>query len=94
MDEIREAVFAVTFAPKSGGQLQPGAGPQGETIPEKEPPAAGDEKAAAGDAESEDEAGDAAEGKKLAAMVAAMSEGILAMQQTLKGFVLAKSTAT
>jgi hypothetical protein len=84
----------VTFAPKSGGQLQPGAGPQGEGSPEKKPPAAGDEKPVVGDAESKDPAGDAAEVKKLSAMVAVLSEGILAMQQTLKGFVGAKSTAT
>ena len=90
MNEIREAIFTVTFAPKSGGQLQPGAGPQGEGFPEKGRPGAKDTTQAAGEAES----GDSAEVKKLAAMVAVLSEGILAMQQTLKGFVLAKSTAT
>ncbi|MCY2994039.1 MAG: hypothetical protein NTY19_40110 [Planctomycetota bacterium] len=79
VDEVREAIFTVTFAPKSGGQLQPGAGPQSEGFPNgfpKKPPAAGDA-----------ESGDAAEVKKLAAMVATMSEGILAMQQTLRGIV-------
>ena len=77
--ELREAIFTVTFAPKSGGQLQPGAGPQSEGLLNgfpKKPPAAGDA-----------ESGDAAEVKKLAAMVATMSEGILAMQQTLRGIV-------
>ncbi len=90
VNEIREAIFTVTFAPKSGGQLQPGAGPQGEGFPEKGPPGAKDKTPAVGEAES----GDSAEVKKLAAMVAVLSEGILAMQQTLQGFVLAKSTAT
>ena len=78
VDEVREAIFTVTFAPKSGGQLQPGAGPQSEGLPifPKKPPTAGDA-----------ESGDAAEVKKLAAMVATMSEGILAMPQTLRGIV-------
>ena len=90
VNEIREAIFTVTFAPKSGGQLQPGAGPQGEGSPEKGPPGAKGKTPAAGEAES----GDSAEVKKLAAMVAVLSEGILSMQQTLQGFVLAKSAAT
>ena len=56
---------------------------EGEGFPETGPPAAKDKTPAAGEAES----GDPAEVKKLAAMVAVLSEGILAMQQTLQGLV-------
>ena len=35
VEEIRTAIYQVTFAPKSGGQLQPGADPLGEGLPPK-----------------------------------------------------------
>lgn len=41
VSEVREAVFTVTFAPKSGGQLQPGAGPVGEDKAAGDPPTPG-----------------------------------------------------
>lgn len=91
VDEVREAIFTVTFAPKSGGQLQPGAGP-GDPAggkPGQGPPQKGATQAAGQD--DGDAAGDSSEVKRLAAMVATLSEGIKSMQQTLNSIMAGRA---
>ena len=82
-DQVRQTLFAVTFAPKSGGQLQPGSGPDA---------GGGDEEGAPQrrDGRREGDGGEAGNRvderlDKLTAVVASLAESVAILAHSAKG---------